>query len=159
MLNITTNYSLFAVELGGVTMRRLSIVLFAFLLFAPQTDAQTVIRIEETEITLVGTWETGFDEVHSGGRAVFANFSVHDPNAYATFEFEGTGITWIGFRSYNGGLFDWVIDEGTADERIGTVNTYIDGVDPSATEVLVTGLSPRLHIHLNSSHWESTATL
>jgi len=119
MLCIITKHSLFAVELGGVTMRRLSIVLFTFLLFAPQAYAQTTFRIEETEITLVGVWETETEPEYgySGGSAVLANFNFHDPNAYATFEFEGTGITWIGARTFAGGLFDWVIDEGTADER------------------------------------------
>ena len=128
-------------------MRRLSLALFAFLLFAPQANAQTGFRIEETEITLVGIWET--EDVaefgYSDGSAVFANFNVHDPTAYAIFEFEGTGITWIGARTFNAGLFDWVIDEGTANERSGTVNTYIDGVDRVTTEVLVTDLSPGTH--------------
>ncbi len=101
----------------GSRLFLLAIILFAFLLFAPQADAQTDFRIEETEITLVGIWEPETFGVYSDGRAVFANFSTHDPNAHATFEFEGTGITWIGARTHNAGLFDWVVDEGTADER------------------------------------------
>ena len=145
MLNITTIHSLFAVERTGVAMCRLSVAVFAFLLIIPYANAQTSSRIEETEITLVGAWDTESHDEYSDGRAVLANFSAHDPSAHATFEFEGTGITWIGARTHNGGLFDWIIDEATADERSGTVNTYIDGVERFSTEVLVTDLSPGVH--------------
>jgi hypothetical protein len=106
----------------------------------------STMRIEETDITLVGSWgsEGGFPE-YSGGTAVYANFHVYDPDAYAYFEFVGSGITWIGARSGAAGLFEWVIDEGTADEIGGTVNTYIDGIDRSTTELLATNLSSGWH--------------
>ena len=103
------------------------------------------LRIEETEDTLVGEWFTEADPEYSGGTAVYANFDVFDPGAYATFEFVGTGVTWIGARTFNAGLFDWIIDEGTAHQRSGTVNTYIDGVDRFTTELLVDDLAPGHH--------------
>jgi len=142
---MTTMRSLLAVQRARVWMHPLSVLLFAFLLLASYTNAQTSSRIEETAITLVGAWETEFLDEYSDGRAVLANFNSHDPNAHATFEFEGTGITWIGARTHNGGLFDWIIDEGASNERSGTVNTYIDGVERYSTEVLVTDLSPGVH--------------
>jgi len=145
MLSITTKYSLFAVEPGRVTVRQLSVALLAILLAAPPANAQTVQRIEETDITLVGSWTEELNGAYSEGRSVYVNFDFHDPGAHATFEFEGTGITWIGLRSFNAGLFEWIIDEGTVDERRDTVNTYIDGVELFTTEVLATDLTPGMH--------------
>jgi hypothetical protein len=103
------------------------------------------LRIEETEVTLVGEWFGEAYPEYSGGTAVYANFDVFDPGAYATFEFGGTGVAWIGARTFNGGLFDWIIDEGTTHQRSGTVNTYIDGVERITTEPLVDDLAPDHH--------------
>ena len=116
----------------------------AVLVFSMSTDADT-IRIEETEITLVGAWQSEYDPEYSQEWAVYANFNVFDPGAYATFTFDGTGVTWNGARTYNAGLFEWIIDEGTIFERRGTVNTYIPGVDRYTTELLADDLTPGCH--------------
>lgn len=112
---------------------------------ASSVQAQT-IRIEESQISLVGAWdiEDGFSE-YSGGRAAVVNYDVYDSNAYATFGFSGTGITWIGAKTYNGGLFDWIVDEGTANQRSGTINTYSAIVHRSTTELLSNNLAAGSH--------------
>ena len=112
--------------------------------FADQVDT---LRIEESEITLVGKWvlEDDPEYGYSAGTAAVANWLESDPGAHATFEFDGTGLIWIGARTYNGGLFDWIIDENTSNERSGTVNTYISGVERVTTELLADDLEPGHH--------------
>ena len=119
-------------------------VSIAGLAFSPSASAYTY-RIEETEITLEGEWQSEYDPEYSQKKSVYANFDIFDPRAYATFTFEGTAITWIGARTFNAGLFEWIIDEGTAYELRDTVNTYIPGVDRYTTELLADDLAPGPH--------------
>jgi hypothetical protein len=112
----------------------------------PLVGQATTFRIEDSQITLVGTWTTEFGHpAVSGGSTAYVNYNVYDPGAYASFEFEGTGITWIGSRTYNGGLFKWIVDESTQSEIQGTVNTYIPDINPSTTELLSNSLAQGLH--------------
>jgi hypothetical protein len=135
---------------GGTAMRPARIPLLtwsvsiAVLAFSPSASAYNY-RIEETEITLEGEWQTEYDPEYSQKKSVYANFDVFDPRAHATFTFEGTAITWIGARTYNAGLFLWIIDEGTEYELRDTVNTYIPGVDRYTTELLADNLAPGYH--------------
>ncbi|MGE3420312.1 MAG: VPLPA-CTERM sorting domain-containing protein [Bradyrhizobium sp.] len=104
-----------------------------------------IVRVEETALTYSGAWTTEAFAEYSGGTARYANFDVHDTGASAAFAFDGTGITWIGAHTFNGGLFEWVVDEGTAAERRGTVNTFTSGVLLSTSEVLADDLAPGTH--------------
>ena len=62
--------------------------------------------------------------LYSQGNAVWVNLTDGKPrSATASFEFEGAGIYWIGALTYNGGLFDWIINEGTPGEICGRVDT------------------------------------
>jgi len=52
--------------------------------------------------------------------------SIQD--ATASFNFDGTGLYWIGRTIFNGGFGNWVIDEGLGGEVSGQLDTYL--VDP-----------------------------
>lgn len=119
--------------------------LVTVMLVAASSAQATIVRIEETAVTLVGNWFTEALPDYSHGTSVYANFDVLDPGAYATFTFDGTGVIWIGARTFNAGLFDWIVDEGSAGERRGTLNTFILGVNRFTTELLVGDLAVGEH--------------
>jgi hypothetical protein len=68
-------------------------------------------RIEENNPALVysGTWFSNASTVQSGGRAALSM----DKGSKVTVSFDGTGISWIGYR----------------DEWSGVANVYLDGVE------------------------------
>jgi len=103
-------------------------------------------RFEEDKCELIGDWEIECGYGYSNGCAVFVNWlSNPDPGAYATLEFEGTGIYWIGAMTYNAGIFKWIIDEGKQDEVFGEVDTWIPGVVRVNSILLTNKLVPGKH--------------
>ena len=78
-------------------------------------------RIEETNPSIIysGTWFSNASAVHSGGRAALSM----DKGSRVVASFNGTGISWIGYR----------------DEWSGVANVYVDGVEKTQID---TYLSP-----------------
>jgi hypothetical protein len=66
------------------------------------------IEQNDSSVTYTGTWYLNSNPAESGGTAVLAI----DPGATATVKFNGTGITWTGYR----------------DEWSGIAPVYVDGV-------------------------------
>lgn len=111
---------------------------------SPAQDEVTQ-RFEETDLTLVGDWDAEANDLYSDGAAILANFDAHRPGATALLEFEGSGIYWIGAMTFNAGLLDWIIDEGTPGEVCGRVDTYFDGVERFRRILLVDELEDGPH--------------
>ena len=74
-------------------------------------------RIEENNPALLfsGTWFTNTSAAHSGGRAVLSM----NTGSKVTVSFEGTGISFIGYR----------------DEYSGVANVYVDGVQKTQIDM------------------------
>ena len=74
-----------------------------------------------------GTWYTNTNTGHSGGSAALAM----DAGSSATISFNGSGITWIGYR----------------DEWSGIANVYVDGVPLRGVDAYLSPGSARQVIH------------
>ena len=98
-------------------------------------------RVEHAGLELKGSWETERNPAYSKKIAVLT--TTHGDTA--SFTFEGTGITWVGARTFNGGVFRWVIDEGTPQEVSGKVNTWIKGIERYKELPLKEALRPGKH--------------
>ena len=101
----------------------------------------TLQRLEHDDIELKGSWETERNPQYS--EKIAALTTTHGDTA--SFTFEGTGITWVGARTFNGGVFRWVIDEGTPQEVSGKVNTWIKGIERYKVIPLKEALRPGKH--------------
>ena len=77
-------------------------------------------RIEESNPALIysGTWFSNASVVQSGGRASLSM----DKGSRVTVSFEGTGISWIGYR----------------DEWSGVANVYVDGIEKTQIDTYLT---------------------
>jgi RHS repeat-associated protein len=66
-------------------------------------------RFEETDpsISYSGTWSVGSDPSHSGGTQKFSKITGN----YATFNFTGTSVTWVGAKYNNRGIAKVYIDD------------------------------------------------
>lgn len=100
-----------------------------------------VERLEHDDLKLKGSWETERNPSYS--EKIAALTTTHGDSA--SFTFEGTGISWVGARTFNGGVFHWVIDEGTPQELSGKVNTWIKGIERYHVRPLVETLAPGRH--------------
>ena len=82
-------------------------------------------RIEESHPALVfsGRWFSNASSVHSSGRAALAM----DPGARVTIAFDGTGISWTGYR----------------DEWCGIARVYVDGSLRTTIDGYVSPAKPR----------------
>ena len=100
-----------------------------------------VERLEHDDLKLKGSWETERNPSYS--EKIAALTTTHGDSA--SFTFEGTGISWVGARTFNGGVFHWVIDEGTPQELSGKVNTWIKGIERYHVSPLVETLAPGRH--------------
>ena len=98
-------------------------------------------RLEHDDLVLKGSWETERNQAYSEKIATLT--TTHGDSA--SFTFEGTGISWVGARTFNGGVFHWVIDEGTPQEVSGKVNTWIRGVERYHVIPLAQSLAPVRH--------------
>ena len=78
-------------------------------------------RIEESNAAILfsGTWYSNASPIHSGGHAALSM----NTGSKVTVSFQGTGVSWIGYR----------------DEWSGVANVYVDGVEKTQID---TYLSP-----------------
>ena len=104
-------------------------------------EPSRVKRLEHDDLELKGSWETEKNQAYSEKLAALT--TTHGDSA--SFTFEGTGISWVGARTFNGGVFHWVIDEGTPQEISGKVNTWIRGVERYHVIPLAQSLAPGRH--------------
>ena len=100
-----------------------------------------VERLEHDDLELKGSWETERNPSYS--EKIAALTTTHGDSA--SFSFEGTGISWVGARTFNGGVFHWVIDEGTPQAVSGKVNTWVRGVERYHVTPLAEALAPGRH--------------
>ena len=114
--------------------------MFAWLreIFGQPTRLQ---RFEHDDLQLKGSWETERNPAYS--EKIAALTTTHGDSA--SFTFEGTGISWVGARTFNGGVFRWIIDEGTPQEGSGKVNTWIKGIERYKVISLKEALRPGKH--------------
>jgi hypothetical protein len=80
----------------------------------------TVVRYEQdsSAVQLTGTWYPNYGAFNSGGSAVLSM----DANSRATLAFEGTAVSWIGYR----------------DEWSGIARVYLDGVFQATIDTYAT---------------------
>ena len=104
-------------------------------------EPSRVERLEHDDLELRGSWETEKNQAYSEKIAALTT----TPGDSASFTFEGTGISWVGARTFNGGVFHWVIDEGSPQEISGKVNTWIRGVERYHVTPLSQALAPGRH--------------
>jgi hypothetical protein len=85
----------------------------------PPTTA-TAVRYEQDSaaVQFTGTWYPNHGAFNSGGSAALSM----DPNTRATLAFEGTGVSWIGYR----------------DEWSGIARVYLDGVFQATVDTYAT---------------------
>jgi len=91
----------------------------------PGGISATAGRIEDhsPSITFSGRWFSNSNSVHSGGTAVLAM----DPGFRATLDFDGTGVSWIGYR----------------DEWSGLARVYVDGEAKTTVDCYQSTAAPR----------------
>jgi hypothetical protein len=96
-------------------------------------------RVEENNPALIftGRWYAKSGPDHSGGGAVLAT----DAGSRATITFNGTGVSWIGFRDEWSGVARVYVDE----ELKATVDNYLSPSQPRAIPYSVEGLSTGTH--------------
>jgi len=104
-------------------------------------EPSRIERLEHDDLELKGSWETERNPSYS--EKIAALTTTHGDSA--SFTFEGTGISWVGARTFNGGVFHWVIDEGSPQEVSGKVNTWIPGVERYHVIPLAQSLAPGRH--------------
>ena len=95
---------------------------------------------EQTSVTAnyIGHWFTTTDPQYSGGSV---NSAV-DAGAGVNFAFNGTAVTWLGYRDQWSGLAQVYID-GTLQ---GTVDTYLSPSQAKTPAWSISGLSPGIHV-------------
>ena len=99
----------------------------------------TAGRLEENSPALLytGRWYANPATIHSGSGATLAM----DAGSRATVTFNGTGISWRGFRDQWSGIATVYVDG----EAKGTIDCYLAAAQPQATLFVVNGLSPGEH--------------
>jgi len=100
-------------------------------------------RIQETDpaITYSGTWAHGNEGVRawSGGTAAIATLTAYP--AQATLSFDGTGVSWIGFRGPQAGIANVYLDG----VQVATVDLFDPVEHVQAVVYHVSGLAPGPH--------------
>ena len=96
-------------------------------------------RIEETapSVAYTGTWIPQSRSDLSGGSVVESN----DPSGSATLTFNGTGVSWIGFKGPWAGIAQVSLDGGA----MTTVDTYAPAEQAQAVMYTAAGLPPGSH--------------
>jgi hypothetical protein len=96
-------------------------------------------RVEDTDPSLVfsGRWYSKMDSQHSGGRAVLAM----DPGFRVDLHFNGTGVSWIGYRDEWSGLARVYVDG----EPKTTIDNYRSPAEARGVLYHIEGLSPGAH--------------
>jgi len=103
-----------------------------------QVAASTNVDQTDPSINYLGHWFTQSGAQYSGGSV---NMAV-DPGARADFTFNGSAVTWIGYRDQWSGQAQVLLD-GAVQQ---TVDTYLN---PSAAQTVtysLSGLSPGKHV-------------
>ncbi len=98
-------------------------------------------------LTYTGVWFTNTSAVLSGGSAVLAT----DAGSRATISFNGTSITWIGYRDEYSGIARVYLD-GVLE---GTVDTYLSPSEAQVPSYAIGGLVPGAHtlaIEVTATH-------
>ena len=106
----------------------------------PPPNTTTPTRVEQNSASVAysgGTWSTNTNVVHSGGSAALSM----DTGARATFTFNGTGVSWIGYRDEWSGIANVYIDG----VQTSTVDTYATPAKAQATNYSISGLSSGTH--------------
>ncbi|SRR5579871_1331 len=108
-------------------------------LVAPGTAAATAGTVTQASpaINWGGHWFQLSGSAYSGGSA---NEAV-DSSAWATLNFNGTGVTWIGYRDAYSGIAQVSLDGGTAVN----VDTYSSTTQAQSPAYTVTGLAAGPH--------------
>lgn len=135
----------------GTSKRRrfigaLAATLVAGLLFASTAHA-AVVRYEQDDPSVVysGSWSTSVLPGHSGGSVAY---TTDDPNATATFTFDGTGVDLIAAEWYNRGIAAVSLDGGP--EML--VDLYAPGVPGDTGTVSYQQVVYSTGTLVNSSH-------
>src|ERR1700680_1207577 len=89
-------------------------------------------------ITYSGNWYLNTNPIMSGGTAALAM----DPNSSATVTFNGTGITWIGYRDQWSGIANVYVD-GTLQSP--PVNAYAASEQAQSSVYSISGLTTGTH--------------
>jgi hypothetical protein len=103
------------------------------------TTTTTTTRVEQnsSQVRVTGNWSINNLAVHSGSSAILST----NPNAKATFTFNGTGATWIGYRDEWSGIARVYVD-GTLK---GQVDTYASPGMAQNAVYSITGLPAGTH--------------
>jgi len=106
---------------------------------APQPPPGGVTRVEEdgAGVTFEGTWFDNGSAGHSAARAKLAM----DPGARVTFNFVGTGASWIAYRDEWSGIGEVYVDGSFVD----SVDTYATPAQAQAVMYTVQGLTSGAH--------------
>jgi len=88
-------------------------------------------------VVYVGTWLSASDSRVSGGTAV----ESLQANATATLSFNGTGVSWIGFKGTFGGIAQVLLD-GTL---VATVDTFAPSDEAQVVMYSTSGLPAGPH--------------
>ena len=107
------------------------------------TVANGTTRIQEADpaIAYSGVWSHGNEGLRawSADTASYALLTMF--SAQATFNFEGTGVTWIGFRGPQAGIARVVVDGA----QVATVDLYHSAEHVQAPVFTLRGLAPGPH--------------
>ncbi|TYQ12671.1 UNVERIFIED_CONTAM: Subtilisin-like serine proteases [Acetivibrio alkalicellulosi] len=97
----------------------------------------TILEEDSEQIKYYGNWVVHNHSSHSGGTMRYSQ----DTGAYVEFEFEGTGVKWVGNPRENRGIAKVIINDGEPE--------YIDLYSPTNDYQVVVydiqGLSPGVH--------------
>jgi hypothetical protein len=104
---------------------------------ATATAPPTPARFEQTAASYQGLWFTNNASVHSGGSAA----GSMDAGDRATFTFNGTGVTWIGYADEWSGIARVFVDGSLQ----ATVDTYASPHRARTTLFTASGLAPGHH--------------
>lgn len=117
-------------------------------------DASTpAVRVEQTDarVSYSGTWYPSVLDGHSGGSAALAG----DAGARATLTFNGTGVSWIGYRDEWSGIANVYIDGALA----AAVDTYASPAQYQAVLFTRSGLAAGSHtISIQVTHTRNAAS-
>ena len=95
------------------------------------------VGVFDASLVFSGRWYSKADPQHSGGRAVLAM----DPGFRVDINFNGTGVSWIGYRDEWSGLARVYI----AGQPKTTIDNYRSPAEARAVLYHIEGLSPGAH--------------
>ncbi len=102
--------------------------------------APGAVRIEETDPAIVYSPGWIYDTAYGTWSGGSAKYTV-DAAAHATFNFTGTGVSWIGYRGRYGGIVTVFLDGAL----VSALDTYSPTEQLAVPVYTVTGLPPGNH--------------